>query len=886
MKTKWATRWKYAFVPSFMALTIVASAIDATAQGLPSGGGGVNGILRRGPDGQLTLDPLPSAPTSQIQPPSKPQSQPQPPSRKVVAPSEPPKPQSPPKTVAAPSAPLGLPAPSVRTLAPVACAPQAVTCIEIASSTDQPQVSVPVTFGQPFREGDLPAGSRLSARTAAKELVPVQMDGQTSFPNGSLRFAVLSSVLPQLGPREKQVLNLFKDTVATPDRADDFALPADFTLEAKANVYSPQVTLVTFGNRKDHQGGTPFSEGEQIVLTLGDTPDEQFPLTITAPLAGGGWPTLTKIAAAFRDLINSRSKSFTAYKVGEGDGYEHLWITSRDPAAKPFGVDFSYTGPAKIKAVVSHAYAPPQTVTAKLRPAIDNALVDGRHDWLKGSVAREVFVAVPFTDASGMAQPQLTARFNVRWFPDGKRVRTDVILENDYAYERAPGNLIYDLSIIQQGREVFSVPAFTQYHHTRWHKVVWWGEEPKSRLRHNIRYFLDSRSVWNYDNSLHLSDQAMSRLASLLATAKSGPMSNSLITYYMPSTGGRADIGPLPEWSAMYLVSQDPRAEIAVYANADAGAAIPIHYRDKPRDLPVSLDDHPGLAMLFGKPRGNDAFPAMTAAETPWTTDSAHQPSLSYLPYLLSGDLFYLDEVMFWATWNLGAVDPTYRGDGLISWNQIRAQAWALRAVGDAAQIVPDRHPAHAYYRRMLDRNLAWYTKTYVQDGSSASPIQGFIPKFDDPVSIPPWQEDFFFLVLARLVDSGETGGQELLRWMSKFTIGRWTHEAEGYCHTQAPAYYIKVKDTAGQPAGSWRALSQLNFPGDKACPKDYPTDAYAESAGGYAAVGRAALAVGADFHIPGAAEAFARLTAETPSMQAAFAASPTWAIVPRLDHR
>ena len=42
---------------------------------------------------------------------------------------------------------------------------------------------------------------------------------------------------------------------------------------------------------------------------------------------------------------------------------------------------------------------------------------------------------------------------------------------------------------------------------------------------------------------------------------------------------------------------------------------------------------------------------------TPWTLDRAHQPSLAYIPYLMTGDLYYLEEMHFWASYDLGASD-------------------------------------------------------------------------------------------------------------------------------------------------------------------------------------------------------------------------------------
>ena len=76
---------------------------------------------------------------------------------------------------------------------------------------------------------------------------------------------------------------------------------------------------------------------------------------------------------------------------------------------------------------------------------------------------------------------------------------------------------------------------------------------------------------------------------------------------------------------------------------------------------------------------------------TPYKNDTAHQPSLAYLPYLLTGEYYFLEELHFWATSNSLETDPGNRGyeKGLIHWQQVRGQAWSLRTLGHAAYITP-----------------------------------------------------------------------------------------------------------------------------------------------------------------------------------------------------
>ncbi|MBV5346278.1 MAG: hypothetical protein JZU63_12565, partial [Rhodoferax sp.] len=96
---------------------------------------------------------------------------------------------------------------------------------------------------------------------------------------------------------------------------------------------------------------------------------------------------------------------------------------------------------------------------------------------------------------------------------------------------------------------------------------------------------------------------------------------------------------------------------------------------------------------------------------TIWSTDAAHQASFAYIPYLVSGDSFYLDEIQFWANWNMGRQNPGYRSRnlGLINSDEMRAQAWSLRSLGESARALPDSHVMKEYFKTKLSNNLAWY---------------------------------------------------------------------------------------------------------------------------------------------------------------------------------
>ena len=454
------------------------------------------------------------------------------------------------------------------------------------------------------------------------------------------------------------------------------------------------------------------------------------------------------------------------------------------------------------------------------RASADELLAQGRATaWLQGPVVQEWLVTAPLVDGGGVVHPHLSARFAVRWFPQTKRARVDVVLENDWAYEPAPQNFQYDVAVTVGGARVYAKQALNHFAHARWRKTFWWGDEPKLDLRHDAAYMIRSGALPSYDTSVKPSAAALTALANAWSTAKTEPMAPGLVVTYMPSTGGRPDIAPLPQWSAMYLLSMDPRAKAVTLGVGDLAGSWPIHYRDKNTGRPVSLADYPYMTLL-GRPgdtvnpktRKSEAFPACTACATApynYSPDSAHQPSLAYLPYVVTGDHYHLEELQFWANYNMLQANPYYRDfeKGLLKADQVRGQAWSLRTLGQVAYITPDADPMKAYFSERLQNNLAWYSATYVEgkpnalgvlDGTGKYAFSGiaYTTPSGPSTGLAPWQDDFFSWAVGHLANGlGYDAALPLAQWKATFPVGRMT--AKGYCWIDGATYALSVRPAA-----------------------------------------------------------------------------------------
>ena len=568
------------------------------------------------------------------------------------------------------------------------------------------------------------------------------------------------------------------------------------------------------------------------------------------------------------------------------------------------------------------------TYRATLKQALSGARPAA---WLDGAVVREWRVPAALTTRTGGAHPLLTASFAVRWYPGLEQgARVEVVVENTKTFQAGARNVEYDVEVDVGGRNVYAKTGLVHYRNARWRQLAWWNEGTSAiHVRPNSAYLIASKAVSNYDQEIKPDERTLADLAKSIGPNRTGPMTIGPVNRSMHASGGRGDIGPLPSWSVLYLLSTDLRARDAMMAAAEGSASWSIHLRDEKTGSPLRVDSpayrdistHSNLESKGPLPvprcaGGKDA----RLCGTPYSHDTAHQPSLTYLPYLLTGDYYYLEELQFWAASNPLATAPANSGygQGLVRWQQLRGQAWSLRTLGHAAYITPDAHPLKGYFGKQLDNNLAFYHATYVvgkpnrlgvYDGSGQSAFQ--------VKESAPWQDDFLTWSFGYLAELGYDKALPILRWKSTYSVGRMT--APGYCWTEGAAYSLIMRTGDGTQAAvvdSFAQLYQRNYdsdvyrldsgkrvrhPGgsrfiDQPCASQAQADwlttvykrnwtrgrmaGYATSVIGFPANMQPALAVAATSGVPNAAEAWE--TFEGRSNKPDYGTGPQWAIVPR----
>lgn len=522
------------------------------------------------------------------------------------------------------------------------------------------------------------------------------------------------------------------------------------------------------------------------------------------------------------------------------------------------------------------------SLTADLRSSIQN--MDQMNYWLKGSVCTEILVVEKLNNS-------LNAAWEARFYPGTSYgVRISNSIENIEADYR--GNIDYAVSINLGNAspiEVYSKPKFQHNISSRWRKVLWVGNKPPEvEIRYDTNYLISTGHIMNYDTSLNVPESVIASSYSNWQSSDHDIMGTGYIQTKIGTAGGREDIAVLPTWCVRYLLTMDNRMREVMLNHAEMASSAPMHYRESDNNRAfyshvISINDRPTTFLFehlcdnYSAINSSDLLPKeIGETSTNWAIDNetlSHQPDFAYLPYLITGEYYYLQELYYWAGFDLAARHAEYRqGDkGIITHTNTRGFAWPFRTLSFAASIAPDEHPENQYFNQKVDNNINYYTTR-----SSLFPLR----MWDEDTTIDgltsdigracsPWMEDYMLLCLTTVKELGFSAGQ-IIDWYKDFFINRFTHP--DFNPYKGCPYRFPVRYTNGNLLQTW---SQANaaIPGD---PSSFPADDYPYS---YRYLAMAALSCLTEY--PNGQKAYDFLKANVNS-QEKLNEDPTWAIIPR----
>jgi len=425
--------------------------------------------------------------------------------------------------------------------------------------------------------------------------------------------------------------------------------------------------------------------------------------------------------------------------------------------------------------------------------------------WMSGPLAYEARSVV--TPRAGSEHPFLRVNFDTRVYSDGKG-RVDVSVENVLDKVGAT-TVTYDVRIVVNDQTVFTQDAVQHYYLTRWRKVFPIAGTALASITPDIRPFNITRILPPY---LSLVDNQISVPTGVdFEILKSGALNSD-----MPAHGGRPELAPYPDWTARYLVHKDQTQRSYVLANGDLSGSWPVHVREAPGSatsgigserLP-SLDQRPTLwydaranpdfDFIKGGPMPIREYGSLDPGpgQSPLIPDNAHQPSLAYVPYLMTGDRYYAEEMAFWANYGMLRTYPgdgVRASDGILAYNEVRGFGWALRNLAEAAALYPDG-PVKDYLSAKTMNNLRWLDNFANAQNPATNPFRvmwiGKRPDGNQYISL--WEQTYLAYAINRALKLGFAAGQAHRDAIARFQLRLFTSEPQ-YPKEQAAPYIIAV---------------------------------------------------------------------------------------------
>lgn len=725
-----------------------------------------------------------------------------------------------------------------------------LTTITLQSTDAGTQTNVPVTFGQVFMLGALPvANAAVELRAPDNSILPCQLDVKASHPDGSVRHAIISALVPSMAASSSTVYSILRKAAPLTGTAP---VPANFAgLNAVALLTDTDTLLA------GSQAGVAYTADAAARLAAGT-----YETWLSGPIVSE-WivrvPFVTAGGAEHPDL-HARF-SIRAYA---GQSKAKIDYIIENSWAKPkSGTVPSGQSPWENVSISPRIYAyslkagttvvDTRSKAGYIRTKFTHT-TQGVYDAVLTGVPNDATVYNAVITVDGVAKPismtgsaiqnygQLRAAFNAQLGASATCANDEGML--GFRFISATTGAASTINITDYGTlfPILKTPVpyrpirgdeFIHYPGTRWKKTFWWGAAPAVHVAHNKAYLIATKAIPNYAPSLTGSTSTIaSRLSEMLANEDIGQ--NGITKAFMGDPGYAPGIGLLPEWTAMYMVNQGKDAKYAMLKQADLQGSWPTHTRDYNTDRPINFEQWPYAT--YSPNAGDSRNPATGLNEKLPTyvipsqipankhqPDVAHHPDFAFVPYMVTGDHCYMEGLLF--TNRFIALDAnahdTYRGGRKCLWfpNQVRAQAWAMRSAVHALYLTPDSHPLRSDISYSVAQNVLWYDTNYTAPAGPKHNIFGHLDALAYTVDGQagtggaPWMEDFVTAACGRAVELGLSEFLPFLNYKSKQIKGRLTSGAD-FCWQSGAAYTLRYKATSASPMyTSWSEVYMGSFP-------------------------------------------------------------------------
>jgi hypothetical protein len=430
--------------------------------------------------------------------------------------------------------------------------------------------------------------------------------------------------------------------------------------------------------------------------------------------------------------------------------------------------------------------------------------------WLNGPLVREWrSIVTPLLGST--PHPLLRVYFDTRVYNDGK-ARVDVDVENTLDVVGGQ-DVTYNVTINVNGSSVFTQSAVTHWYLSRWRKTFSANGLVEAETYQDFGPYLQTGAIPQYDAAT-ISNPTYSFTDTYVG--------NNGVTYPrfgilglggsgyadMWAPGGRAELGPYPDWVASYEIYKNSNLRTYTIANGNEAGSWSAHIREADGSF-INLNNRPNFWLDPRCGGGADCPKGNMNSDNPiFNVNNSHVPSLAYVPYIITGDRYFVDEMKFWAdaavelVWPACGVNYSYcRANNIIMDGESpRGIGWALRNIVDAAY-VPDNDSFKSYFMATAKNNLAaldQFSLGQIQrNGQYVNPygstFEDYSPNGNStPVGVaqqPQWQNNYIAWSLDHALALGFTSGTAARNRIVNYQLKLFTSDP-GYPIGYAAPYY------------------------------------------------------------------------------------------------
>jgi hypothetical protein len=437
----------------------------------------------------------------------------------------------------------------------------------------------------------------------------------------------------------------------------------------------------------------------------------------------------------------------------------------------------------------------------------------------------------------------------------------------------------------------------------------WLGTDPQVTPKHDTEYLQSTALVPSYRARVSPEAARVKALATTYTPLQQGNMPTG-----MGAAGYHPSIGLLPEWDVLYLTSTSSAAYAGVVSNGYSAGRYALHFRDEKTNRPLLFSSYPNLVIGAGSNISNNGAstkdlytPASTGTRPP-TWAFTHHPSVGFMPYLVTGRWYFMEELQFAATLHFLKTTDWMRNftEGVMETqaNTTRGIAWNIRTLAQAACITPDDDTAlRKEFLTSLQANVDWNHARYIAQPNNpfgwAEPYSDYSGPGNNVYFEATWQQDFYTAAFgyAKSMEPAISAASsarlaEFFAWKARSVVGRLGGTGPNeYLFCDAAPYTIAVapSDTADWIKGKgpwfadWGAIYAATMNQTNPGAGNQLRGGFFPDATSYWGNLQPAIAYAVQHGVPGALEAYRRLTSASnwSTLAGNFNGDPVWSVRP-----